>query len=240
MNERIVKQRLQQVLRKVDFETETQRTITHRLEQELGVSLSQFKPLIKVGSQHRRPHRRANYRVCCCWVLTVASAVTPPRCWAVDDHPPCLPNLQDEIDAFLTEQDDLDDDADSDFEPEPAAAPPPAKKQKAAGGGAAPAPPAGEFVAQLAPERFACVRQYGSRTMVDVREFYEKEGSFQVRPLPPSWPAHGCRRPCADRRTAVAAACPGAACCSPGARAWRCRRRRGTRCSRSWGPSAQR
>lgn len=50
VNERIVKQQLRQLLRNVDFETETQRSITHRLEQELDVSLSQFKPLIKVGT----------------------------------------------------------------------------------------------------------------------------------------------------------------------------------------------
>ncbi|KAI7839951.1 hypothetical protein COHA_006345 [Chlorella ohadii] len=44
---RIVQQRLRTLLRTVDFETETQRTITAKLEQELGVPLSAHKPLIK-------------------------------------------------------------------------------------------------------------------------------------------------------------------------------------------------
>jgi hypothetical protein len=152
--------------------------------------------------------------------------------------------MQEEIDAFLTEQQDLDDDADSDFEAEAASAPPPAKKQKAAGGGAAPTPPAGDFAVQLAPERFASVRQYGGRTMVDVREFYEKEGSLQARaaaaPLACAFAAAALRMPVAAADSCVAPAPPPPCWRSLAARAWRCRRQRGMRWRLSWAPSAPR
>ncbi|KAL4857528.1 RNA polymerase II transcriptional coactivator [Chlorella vulgaris] len=128
---RTVKQKLRKLLRVVDFDVETQRSITAQLERELNTSLSQHKPLIK-----------------------------------------------EEIDAFLTEQQDEEDDAGSDSEPEPAR-PPPAKKQKAASGGAALPPPPGDCVVPLSAVRFATVRQYGGKSMVDVREFYEKDNSLK-------------------------------------------------------------
>jgi hypothetical protein len=45
---RTVKQKLRKLLRVVDFDVETQRSITAQLERELNTSLSQHKPLIKV------------------------------------------------------------------------------------------------------------------------------------------------------------------------------------------------
>ncbi len=44
----IVRARLRSLLPTVDMETATQRSITQRLEEELGVPLSAHKPLIKV------------------------------------------------------------------------------------------------------------------------------------------------------------------------------------------------
>ena len=46
---KIVKQKLRNLLKEVDFDTATQRSITQTLEQELEVNLSQHKPMIKVG-----------------------------------------------------------------------------------------------------------------------------------------------------------------------------------------------
>jgi hypothetical protein len=77
-------------------------------------------------------------------------------------------HVQEEIDAFLLQQDDAEDDAQ--FEQEQ----PAAKKLKGADGSAAPAPPAGQLAIQLAPLRYAMVRQYASKTMVDIREHYEQ------------------------------------------------------------------
>ena len=88
--------------------------------------------------------------------------------------PPLPSPPQEEIDLFLSEQQDEEDDADDDFEPEPAA-----KKAKTERG-AAPAAPPGDCVAPLSAKRFASVRQYGGRLMADVREFYEKDGQLQV------------------------------------------------------------
>ncbi|PRW20186.1 transcriptional coactivator p15 [Chlorella sorokiniana] len=122
---RIVKQRLRALLRTVDFETETQRTITAKLENELGMPLSAHKPLIK-----------------------------------------------EEIDQFLSEQQDEEDNADDDFEPEPA--PKKARQER----GPAPTAPAGDCVVPLSAKRFASVRTFGGRLMADVREFYEKNGQL--------------------------------------------------------------
>ncbi|PSC71273.1 transcriptional coactivator p15 [Micractinium conductrix] len=103
------------------------RSITRNLEEELGLSLSHFKPLIK-----------------------------------------------DEIDQFLTEAEEA---------PEPAL--PTAKRQRGADGGAVAAPAAlpaalagSRYAAPLSARRFASVRQFGGRWMVDVREFYEKDGAL--------------------------------------------------------------
>lgn len=64
-DEKIVKQKLRTLLKEVDFETATQRSITQKLEEELEVNLSQHKPMIKV-----RMRRDA------------ATAHPPPRCTA--------------------------------------------------------------------------------------------------------------------------------------------------------------
>lgn len=82
--------------------------------------------------------------------------------------------LQEEIDQFLSEQQDEEDDADDDFEPEPA--PKKARQER----GPAPTAPAGDCVVPLSAKRFASVRSFGGRLMADVREFYEKEGQLQV------------------------------------------------------------
>lgn len=52
-DDKIVKHKLRQLLSSADMEKETQRSLTQRLEAELGLSLSQHKPMIKVGSETR-------------------------------------------------------------------------------------------------------------------------------------------------------------------------------------------
>jgi hypothetical protein len=169
-DEKIVKQKLRTLLKEVDFETATQRSITQKLEQELEVNLFQHKPMIKVRCRRR----------CRC---TVLPARTPACAVLLCSHRAALqlnPSLQEEIDLFLAEQQDAADDEDDDFEAEAEAQPRAAKRQRAEGGGAVPTPPPGDCVVPLSAKRFASVQKYGGRVMADVREWYEKDGTLQV------------------------------------------------------------
>ncbi|KAL4420823.1 hypothetical protein ABPG75_010479 [Micractinium tetrahymenae] len=131
----IVRARLRSLLPDVDMETATQRSITQKLEEELGAPLSAHKPLIK-----------------------------------------------EEIDIFLTQQPPSED---AEFGDEAAAAPPAAKRMRGGAGAAAPAPGAlpaalaGSFAVALSARRFASVRHFGTRWMVDVREFYQQGDALQ-------------------------------------------------------------
>lgn len=102
--------------------------------------------------------------------------------------PPCCParHLQEEIDIFLTQQPASEDAEYADEGGAAEAAPPAAKRMRGGDGAAAPAPGAlpaslaGSFAVALSARRFASVRHYGTRWMVDVREFYQQSDSLQV------------------------------------------------------------
>lgn len=115
----------------------------------------------------------------CCAVLDgvwhLPAACSAVSAWLAPNRSrQAIMSLQDEIDQFLADQQDEEDDADDDFEPEPA--PKKARQER----GPAPTAPAGDCVFPLSAKRFASVRQFGGRLMADVREFYEKEGQLQV------------------------------------------------------------
>ena len=124
-----------------------------------------------------------------------APLVPPPQ--RASRNQPAGRSPQEEIDAFLSEQQDEEEAFEDNVSPAAAAAAaagPAAKKRRGAdggallaggagAGGAARLPPGNDLAVPLSAKRFACVRRYGGRLMADVREYYEKEGELRVRAM---------------------------------------------------------